>query len=220
MNDFAVSVPEETIATKVFKLIQQHLKLPMKVLGKLGLYNGIVICQTKHYIKIQCKYYLTKVLQSHGYLGTTSKNIETPIVYDKTTFAKIHDIKGSDLIEDQILLTEETGFKYRSSIGEILFAAITRRPEIMYAVIKLSQFVSQLAKIHYHTVNHVFKYLRDTIDYGIYYWISKISITLQCLSQSYQMTITIRQRSKTYHSYSHTCMLTLIGLLTQKSENQ
>jgi len=91
------------------------------------------------------------------------------MAYNKTTFAKIHDIKGPDLIEDQILLTEEMGFKYRSAIGELLFAAIRCRPEIMYTVVKLSQFASQPAKIHCHAVKHVFKYLRDTIDYGIRY---------------------------------------------------
>jgi len=62
------------------------------------------------------------------------------------------------------------GFKYRSGIGGLLFVALMCRPEIMYAVIKLSQFAQQLSELHYQAVKHVFKYLRDTIDYDIHYW--------------------------------------------------
>ena len=94
------------MVAKVFKLIQRHLKLLMKMLGKLDLYNCLDICQTKHYVKIHCKSYLTRGLQSHGCLETASKKTATPMACDKTAFAKIHDIKGPNLIEDQILLTE------------------------------------------------------------------------------------------------------------------
>ena len=65
------------------------------------------------------------------------------------------------------------GSKFRKGIGELLFAAITCRLEIMYAVIKLSQFSSQSAEIRYQSVKHIFKYLRDTITFGIHYWRSE-----------------------------------------------
>ena len=100
VDDFAVSMPEEAMDTKVFKIIQRHLKLPVKFLGKLDLYNGLDIYQTKHYVKIHCKSYLIKVLQNHGWLETISKKTATPMAYDKTTFSKIHDIKGPGVTED------------------------------------------------------------------------------------------------------------------------
>ena len=170
VDDFAIFVPNEDIANIIFAQIQTKLREPLKLLGKLDLYNGLDICQAKHFVKIHCKSYLTKVLMSHGWMETSSKHTTTPMAYDKKTFELMHTAEGPALIEDQIHLAEKMGFKYRTGIGELLFAGITCRPEIMYAVIKLSQFSQQPAEVHYHAVKHIFKYLRDTIDYGIHYW--------------------------------------------------
>lgn len=49
-------------------------------------------------------------------------------------------------------LQKEMGFSYRQVIGEILFAAITCRPDILYYVIKLSQCSTKLASIRYSAV--------------------------------------------------------------------
>jgi hypothetical protein len=43
-------------------------------------------------------------------------------------------------------------------------------PDIAYAVIKLSQYSANPAKIHYQAVRHLFKYLALTKDRGIYFW--------------------------------------------------
>ena len=90
--------------------------------------------------------------------------------YDKKHFTELHETTGPVVLEDQTILETNMGFKYRKGIGELLFAAITCRPEILYAVIKLSQFSVNPAEIHYQSVKHIFRYLRDTIDYGIHYW--------------------------------------------------
>ena len=75
-----------------------------------------------------------------------------------------------EILEEQYILEEKMGFKFRKGIGELLFAAITCRPEIIYAVIKLSQFSTQLAEIHYQSIKHIFRHLRDNIIFGIHYW--------------------------------------------------
>ena len=62
------------------------------------------------------------------------------------------------------------GFAYRQAIGELLFAAITCRPDILYCIIKLSQYNTKPARIHYIAVKRVFRYLRDTIEDGLHYW--------------------------------------------------
>ena len=67
--------------------------------------------------------YLTKVLQSHKWLDATIK--PTPMKYDKLFLKDIHIQIGQDILEDQSLLSTKMGFKYRSGIGELLFAAIT-----------------------------------------------------------------------------------------------
>ena len=70
------------------------------------------------------------------------------------------------------------GFSYRQAIGELLYATITCRPEIMYCIIKLSQYNTKPAHIHYLAVKRVFQYLRDTINDGLHYWRKTINTTL------------------------------------------
>ena len=40
--------------------------------------------------------------------------------YDKKYFNDLHDIKGPTILEDQNILEQEMGFKYRKGIGELL----------------------------------------------------------------------------------------------------
>jgi hypothetical protein len=55
-------------------------------------------------------------------------------------------------------------------LGELLYAYITARPDIGYAIATLAKFSNAPAKIHYQRLKGVAKYLRDTIDWGILYW--------------------------------------------------
>ena len=68
------------------------------------------------------------------------------------------------------LLQQSMGFSYRQAIGELLFAAVTCRPDVLYAVIRLSNFSTNPAEIHYTAVKRVFRYLRSTINDGLHYW--------------------------------------------------
>ena len=61
-------------------------------------------------------------------------------------------------------------FKYRQAVGELLFAAVTWHPDILFTVIELSQYSTSPSKIHYQAAKYVFKYLRDTIDDDLHFW--------------------------------------------------
>ena len=56
---------------------------------------------------------------------------------------------------------------YLSAIGSLMYLAIGTRPDIAYAVGLLSRFNSCPARVHWHAVQHVFKYLKGTSDYGL-----------------------------------------------------
>ena len=75
--------------------------------------------------------------------------------YDKDHFNTLHKTNGPELEDEHLKLAIETGLKFSSGIGELLFAANTCRPDIMYVVIKLSQFSQQPTKIHYQAVKHL-----------------------------------------------------------------
>ena len=51
---------------------------------------------------------------------------------------------------------QETHFNYRQAIGKAIYAMVTCQPDISYAVIKLAQYSTNPAAVHYQAVQHLF----------------------------------------------------------------
>ena len=143
----------------------------MKHLEIINLYNGLDITQGKHFIKVSYSTYISKTLQGHHWdTPNKSSQTRTPLTSDRNFIKDLETSKGptDSQLAQKLLLN--MNFKYLQTIGEILFAAITCRPDILFAVIKLSQYSTHLAKIHYNGVKHVFKYLHDTKEDCLQFW--------------------------------------------------
>ena len=72
--------------------------------------------------------------------------------------------------DDQQALEDRMGFSYCQALGEILYAIITCRPDLSFAIIKLSQYSINPAEVHNQALKNAFRYLRTTIDHGLYFW--------------------------------------------------
>ncbi|GJW25587.1 luminal binding protein [Tanacetum coccineum] len=59
--------------------------------------------------------------------------------------------------------------KYAKVIGNFMYAMTCTRPDIAYAVGRLSRHTSSPVKEHWDAVNRVFRYLKKTTDYGLEY---------------------------------------------------
>jgi hypothetical protein len=57
---------------------------------------------------------------------------------------------------------------YRHMIASLMYL-VNIRPDIVYAVNLLCEFMSQPRKTHLIAVKHVLRYLRGTISYGMRY---------------------------------------------------
>ena len=55
--------------------------------------------------------------------------------------------------------------KYSQLIGSLLYISNKTRPDISYAVGRLSRYTSNSSKEHWTTLERVFRYLRGTIGY-------------------------------------------------------
>ena len=66
-----------------------------------------------------------------------------------------------------LALEKKKGFNYRTLLGELMYAHITCRPDIGYAVTTLSKFSSAPTEFHYKLLKGVAKYLRNTAEWGI-----------------------------------------------------
>jgi hypothetical protein len=77
-----------------------------------------------------------------------------------TNLRKLHDFyTGSDLVDPTM---------YRKLIGSLMYM-IHPRPNICYAVITMSQFMTEPRQRHWVAANHILIYLRGTITYGLRY---------------------------------------------------
>lgn len=56
---------------------------------------------------------------------------------------------------------------YRSTVGVLQYLTITR-PDLAYAVSKVSQFMQSPTDEHWAAVKHILRYLKHTIVYGLF----------------------------------------------------
>nr|GEW58141.1 zinc finger, CCHC-type [Tanacetum cinerariifolium] len=59
--------------------------------------------------------------------------------------------------------------KYSRAIGCLMYVMTSTRPNIAYAVGRLSMFTSNPSRQHWHVITRVFKYLKGTTNYGLSY---------------------------------------------------
>jgi hypothetical protein len=76
-------------------------------------------------------------------------------------------------------LQSESGFSYRTLLGEMMFAYVSCRPDIGYAVTLMSKYGSNPTAYHYRCLKNIARYLRTTRNWGIRYYRSDIDKSLQ-----------------------------------------
>jgi hypothetical protein len=169
VDDFAVSCRDTEISKEIIRQVGARLQVPLNDLGTLTKFNGLDILQTRDYVKIYCESFLDKVLTHHGWTETTKQHNPIPMRNDTAYQAQLESAVLPSTPEEQQQLQDDN-FNYRQAIGEAIYAMTIARPDIAFAVIKLSQYSANPAKIHYQAVRHLFKFLALTKSRGIYYW--------------------------------------------------
>ena len=107
--------------------------------------NGGVTLMQSHYVE--------KILSRFGY--SDCKPVSTP--YDPSLILR----KNKRIMRDQL--------RYSQIIGSLMYLASATRPDISYAVSKLSRFVSNPGDDHWRALERVMRYLKATASYGIHY---------------------------------------------------
>ena len=59
--------------------------------------------------------------------------------------------------------------RYSQIIGSLMYLASATRPDISFAVSKLSRFVSNPGDVHWHALEGIMRYLKGTASYGLHY---------------------------------------------------
>jgi len=175
VDDFAIATDLESTASSLIADINQHLHLPIHILGTVKRYNGMDILQTKHYVKISCEKYITKMAKEYPWIEKApKKNLPLPFSSDTKYIQKLIHSPTIELTStERDKLEQRLGLKYRKAMGEIMFPMIKCRPDIAAHAIILSQFMHQPSEIHYGALKDIMIYLAQTSSEGIYYWRDK-----------------------------------------------
>ena len=65
VDDFEIAASAERIANILFDEIDDLLTFPLERMGKVTLFNGIDVLQTRYFIKISVETYLSRICEKH-----------------------------------------------------------------------------------------------------------------------------------------------------------
>ena len=142
-------------STLLLNEIKQHLssKFNMKDLGPLSSFLGIHFEQKEDAITMSQSQYLKKILEKFGFENCKPRG--TPCEANP-------EVYNTDTITD-----ENDPRKYRQVVGSLVYAMICTCPDLSYVVTKLSQHLSKPTSGDLLMLNHVFRYVKSTVDYHL-----------------------------------------------------
>jgi hypothetical protein len=139
VDDFAIACSNESTVKKLLDMLDDKLTIPLKRMGLLDLYNGLDVIQTRDYIKINCSMYIKHICEKH--LANWMRNFDvptgrpTPLTGCESFIKTFLLATGNPDPKQQELLAKTMEFGYCSGIRELIYALVTCRPDLSYAVV-------------------------------------------------------------------------------------
>ncbi|GJS38510.1 zinc finger, CCHC-type containing protein [Tanacetum coccineum] len=128
-------------------------RFSMKDMGEADVILGIRITHESNGIVISQSHYIEKVLKIFNYFDCTP--VSTPM----DTSEKLMPNNGQVVSQ----------LKYSRVISCLMYAMACTRPDIAFAVGKLSRYTSNPGTQHWQAIQRVLKYLKKTMDYKLTY---------------------------------------------------
>jgi transposase InsO family protein len=125
----------------------------MSMIGELSFFLGLQITQRSEGIFLSQEKYLREILKRFQMEDSTP--VSTPMV----TGCKLSKDDDSPDVDQS---------SYRSMIGSLLYIT-TSRPDIMHVVGMVGRYQSAPKQSHLIAVKRIFKYLKGTMNYGLWY---------------------------------------------------
>jgi len=139
----------------MFRTFKQSImkEFEMTDLGKMIYFLGIKVTQSAGGIFIYQKKYAREVLER--FKMDDCNPMQVPI------------IPGTKLTRDGEGEKIDSTY-YKQMIGSLMYMTATR-PDLTYVVSLISRFMEAPTELHYQVVRKILRYLKGTLDYGLFY---------------------------------------------------
>ncbi|GJS85709.1 retrovirus-related pol polyprotein from transposon TNT 1-94 [Tanacetum coccineum] len=137
--------------SKKFEKIM-HSKFEMSMIRDLKFFLGIQIHQSPHGIFINQAKYAQEILKNHGM--TSCDSVGTPM--------------ATKPLNAYLSRTPVDQTKYRSMVGALMYLTASR-PDIVHATCYCARYQARPTKKHLREVKQIFRYLKNTINMGLWY---------------------------------------------------
>ena len=151
VDDLIIAANNESVMKNVKRMLTERFK--MKDMGKMQHFLGIDFEQTDGVVKMSQERFVNKVLDRFGMQDCKPR--ETPCE------PKLEYTENAERMQDLR--------KYREAVGSLIYLSTCTRPDISFVVSKLSQHFAEPTVEHWNTVKHVFRYLKGTMEKGLYF---------------------------------------------------
>ncbi|GKC11276.1 hypothetical protein Tco_1008058, partial [Tanacetum coccineum] len=125
----------------------------MSMMGKISFFLGLQILQNPRGIFINKSKYALESLKKYGF--DSCDPVDTPMV----EISKLDEDNEGKAIDPS---------HYRGMIGTLLYL-IASRPDLQFAICMCARYQARPTEEHLHTVKGIFRYLRGTVNQGLWY---------------------------------------------------
>nr|GEV59648.1 retrovirus-related Pol polyprotein from transposon TNT 1-94 [Tanacetum cinerariifolium] len=128
-------------------------KFKMSIMGQMSFFLGLQNFQSPRGIFLNQSKYDSEIIKKYGLL--TSDSIDTHMVKKSKLDGDLHEKPVDAAL-------------YHGMIGSLMYLTFNR-PDLIYAVCLCARYQAKPTKKHLHTVKRIFRYLKGTINMGLWY---------------------------------------------------
>ncbi|GJU99817.1 retrovirus-related pol polyprotein from transposon TNT 1-94 [Tanacetum coccineum] len=128
-------------------------KFKISMMGKISFFLGLPISQSPRGIFINQSKYALESLKKYGF--DSCDPVDTPMM-EKSKLDEDKERKVVDLSH------------YRGMIGTLLYLT-TSRPDLQFAICMCARYQARPTEKHLHAVKKIFRYLKGTVNRGLWY---------------------------------------------------
>jgi hypothetical protein len=203
VDDIIFGSDDDRLSHKFSKEMQSEFE--MSLLEELSFFLGLQIHQSKQGVFISQTKYIREMLKRFGM--EDCKLVITPM----KTSCKLSKDDGSKSIDQR---------QYRSMIGNLLYVTASR-PDVMQAVGQVAQFQAAPKESHVLAVKRIFKHLKVTEEFGLWYLKGK---DLSLMTKPTQMQIgqvvliSLPNQEIRLHEFANPVYTVLVQIKTTKPD--